>query len=310
METMNDSPNLLPMAGAPQGPPPVFHHIVIVGLGLIGGSIALAARKAWPGALVIGVDRHEVLEQAMVRHAIDVASPDLMIASEADLVVLATPVSQILDTLPRLDAFVGTSALVTDVGSTKRAILEAAAALPARLPFIGGHPLAGAARSGIETARPDLFVGRPWLLLPAEPGQEALASKLAEFVAGLGAEPTPVPSAEAHDRLVAIMSHLPQLTASVLMTVIGDAIGDEGLALTGRGLRDATRLAASPASVWRDVCSTNADEIGSALDAVIASLQEVRGGLRDGAAVDNLFDRANRWRDRLEAVAGAKPDRP
>jgi prephenate dehydrogenase len=293
------------MAEAPGGPAPIFNRIAVIGLGLIGGSIALAARKAWPSALVIGVDRNDVLEQAMVRHAIDVASPDVMIASEADLVVLATPVGRILELLPELPHVVATDALITDVGSTKRAIVDAARALPPRLPFVGGHPLAGAARNGFELARPDLFVDRPWLLVPPDGGEDGPANRLSAFVEGLGGRPVMVESAAAHDRLVALLSHLPQLTASVLMAVVGEGVGEEGLALAGRGLVDTTRLASSPASVWRDVCRTNADEIGAALDQAIAGLQELRRGLADPPAIDRAFERANRWRAQLEAVAPA-----
>jgi prephenate dehydrogenase len=283
------------------GPSPIFGRIAIVGVGLIGGSVALAARKAWPSALVIGVDRSEVLEKAMVRHAVDVASPDLMIISEADLVVLATPVAGILELLPDLPRHVGTNAVITDVGSTKRKIVEAARVLPARLPFVGGHPLAGAARSGFDIARPDLFVDRPWIFT-APPGEsEPVVGRLSAFVRALGARPLTLPSAAAHDRLVAFLSHLPQLTASVLMSVIGESAGDEGLALAGQGLRDTTRLASSPASVWRDVCRTNADEVGAALDQVIAELLRIRQGLADGETIERAFERANRWRERLES---------
>jgi prephenate dehydrogenase len=288
---------------AGQGPAtePVFQRIAIVGLGLIGGSIALAARQAWPSALVIGIDRNDVLERAMVRHAIDVASSDLMIASEADLVVLATPVGQILELLPTLPGYVATNALITDVGSTKRDIVEAARALPPRLPFVGGHPLAGAARSGFDQSRPDLFTGRPWILTAPEGDRRVAVERLTEFVAALGARPVTLPSAAAHDRLIAFLSHVPQLTASVLMAVVGEGAGDEGLGLAGRGLLETTRLASSPASVWRDVCRTNADEIGEALDRVIAGLQDVRRGLGDAAAIDRAFETANHWRERLES---------
>jgi prephenate dehydrogenase len=283
------------------GGPPIFERIAVVGLGLIGGSIALAARKAWPAALVIGVDRNDVLEKAMVRHAIDVASPDLMIASEADLVVLATPIGQILELLPMLPHHLGTDAVITDVGSTKRAIVEAARALPPRLPFVGGHPLAGAAHGGFDFARPDLFANRPWLFTAAPAGQENAVGRVSAFVQALGARPVTLASEAEHDRLMARLSHLPQLAASVLMAVIGAAAGDAALALAGRGLQDTTRLASSPASVWRDVCSTNADEIAAALDQVIEGLQEVRRGLTDGETIDRVFDRANHWRERLDA---------
>ncbi len=207
---MPDSSRQLPMLqhaapATPEAPttPAPFERIAIVGLGLVGGSVALAARAAWPQSLVIGVDRNTVLEQAMVRHAIDVASDDLMIISEADLVLLSTPVREILRLLPRLKDHVAASAVVTDVGSTKRAVMEAARSLPARLPFVGGHPLAGGARGGFGAARADLFAGRPWLLVPGADGQVDTVERLMAFVEGVGARPLIVASAAEHDRTLA-----------------------------------------------------------------------------------------------------------
>jgi len=298
-----DDPRLLPMAAEVPGRPPVFERMAVVGLGLIGGSIALAARKAWPSALVIGVDRNEVLEKAMRCHAIDVASSDLMIVSEADLVVLAAPVLENVSLLEGVAERVAGAAVITDVGSVKRGIVAAAAALPSRLTFVGGHPLAGMARGGFDRARADLFAGRPWLLTPPGEGRgeawETAAARVSSFVEGLGGKPTMLPSAEAHDRLVAFLSHLPQLTASALTSVVGDAVG-EGLRLAGRGLADTTRLASSPADIWRDICAANADEIGPALDFLIDALQAVRNGLGSDRTVDDLFASANRWRATLE----------
>src|SRR3954466_9182731 len=121
--------------------PPVFDKIGIVGLGLIGGSIALAARQLWPTALVIGVDNKDVLETAMRLHAIDVAADDLIVLAEADLVILAAPVMQNLAVLDVIGENVRQPAVVTDTGSTKRAIVERARALPPRFTFVGGHPL-------------------------------------------------------------------------------------------------------------------------------------------------------------------------
>jgi prephenate dehydrogenase len=287
---------------APPAPnaPPIFERIAIVGLGLIGGSIALAARQRWPSALVIGVDRSEVLEQAIRLHAIDVAAEELMIVSEADVVILAAPVRENLRLLPALADWVHGEALVTDVGSTKRAMVEAARALPARLPFIGGHPLAGAPRGGIEFARPDLFEGRPWLFTPAGDGTGAALERLMSFVGALGAEARVLPSPAAHDRLVACLSQLPQLTASGLMKVVGEEVGEEGLALAGRGLVDTTRLASTPVSAWPDVCATNADEIRAALDRLIAVLEELRDGLESGEAIEEVFESAARWRSLLK----------
>src|SRR5689334_16364826 len=134
-------------AGTPRRPasPPIFDKIGIVGLGLIGGSIALAARELWPTSLVIAVDNRDVLETAMRLHAIDVAADDLIVLAEADLVVLAAPVKQNVNLLAELDENVRVPAVVTDTGSTKRVMAEAARGLPPRFTFVGGHPLAGAA---------------------------------------------------------------------------------------------------------------------------------------------------------------------
>jgi prephenate dehydrogenase len=277
---------------------PVFEKIGVVGLGLIGGSIALAARELWPTALVIGVDNKDVLETAMRLHAIDVAADDLIVLAEADVVILAAPVRQNLAILEELDENVRTPAVITDVGSTKRAIVDAARALPPRFTFVGGHPLGGAAASGLEHARPDLFKGRPWLFTPTSDAAGAAVEKLLTFAQAFGAEPQLI-GVEAHDRVLAFLSHLPQLTASALMYAVGEAVGDEGLALAGRGLVDTTRLASSSAEIWQDIAMTNADEIGQALDTLIALLEDLRGDLSDGARLAEVFRNAARWREHL-----------
>src|SRR5262245_15698209 len=146
--------------------PPIFEKVGIVGLGLIGGSIALKARELWPTSLVIAVDNKDVLETAMRLHAIDVAADDLIVLAEADLVVLAAPVKQNIALLEELDEHVRVPAVVTDTGSTKRDVVAAARSLPPRFTFIGGHPLGGAAKGGLEPARLDLFGGGPWLVAP------------------------------------------------------------------------------------------------------------------------------------------------
>jgi prephenate dehydrogenase len=284
--------------GRDQGQPPIFQRVGIVGLGLIGGSIALAARQTWPAALVIGVDHKDVLERAMVLHAIDVAANDPVVLADADLVILAAPIQQNLEILQALPENVVGAAVVTDTGSTKRAIVEAAASLPERFTFIGGHPLGGAARGGIEHARADMFTGRPWLFTPAAGHDATALEKLQAFATGLGASPR-VLSPEDHDRLLAFISHLPQLTVSALMHVVGQAAGPDGLSLSGRGLQDTTRLASSPAGIWKEVSATNADEIGSALDALIAVLHQLRTNLKTGKSIDEVFESANLWRETL-----------
>jgi prephenate dehydrogenase len=280
------------------GQTPIFQKIGIVGLGLIGGSIALASRQIWPSSLVIAVDHKDVLETAMRLHAIDVAADDLVVLAEADVVILAAPVRQNLALLSALDENVRQPAVVTDTGSTKRAIVEAARALPPRFTFVGGHPLGGAAASGLENARPDLFKGRPWLLTPTGDAASDALDKLMAFTRALGAEPRTM-SVAVHDRMLAFLSHLPQLTASALMQVVGDAVGDEGLGLAGRGLVDTTRLASSPPDIWKDIAATNADELAEALDTLIAVLQDLRADLQEGDRLGEVFERANLWRRSL-----------
>ena len=287
--------------GRNPGQPPIFQRVGIVGLGLIGGSIALAARQTWPAGLVIGVDRKDVLERAMILHAIDVAADDPIVLAEADLVILAAPIQQNLELLRELEDNVSGAAVVTDTGSSKRQMVEAAKSLPDRLTFFGGHPLGGAARGGIEHARPDLFAGRPWLFTPSPGHDVQTLDKLMSFVSGLGAIPRSV-SPEEHDRLLAFISHLPQLTVSALMHVVGQAAGSEGLSLSGRGLQDTTRLASSPADIWKEVSATNADELGAALDALIAVLGELRAGLETGQSIEAVFASANSWREVLAAT--------
>jgi len=285
----------------PAGQPPIFEKIGIVGLGLIGGSIALKARELWPTSLVIAVDNKDVLETAMRLHAIDVAADDLIVLAQADIVVLAAPVKQNIARLAELDEYVRQPAVVTDTGSTKRDIVSAAASLPPRFTFVGGHPLAGAARGGLDHARPDLFAGRPWLLTPENPRDQRgdALDKVTAFVTALGAEPR-ILTPPAHDRLVAFLSHLPQLAASALMQVVGSAVGQDGLSLAGRGLADTTRLATSPPDIWRDIAATNADEIGPALDAFIGILRDLRADLQDGDRLEDVFDEAARWRAALK----------
>jgi prephenate dehydrogenase len=291
---MSDERRLPMISKAGSGAPPIFERIAILGLGLIGGSIALAARQTWPKSLVIGVDSKDVLEHAMVRHAIDVAADELYVISEADLVILAAPVRENLQLLAQIDEHLGQAAVITDVGSTKRAIVDAARALPPRLTFVGGHPMGGAARGGFEAARPDLFKGRPWIFTPHTDTAGDALEKLFAFASALGALPKTMGASE-HDRVLAFISHLPQLTASALMAAIGREAGD-ALSLAGRGLVDTTRLAASPAGIWQDIAATNRDQIRRALDALIARLTELRDDLDEGEAIARIFEEAARHR--------------
>ncbi len=261
---------------------PPFRSLAIIGNGLIGASIGQAARRAWPEATVLALD----------------AGDDLTRIGDAGLIVLAAPVRANIALLEPVQRHAAASAVVTDTGSTKRAICDAAAARPG-LDFIGGHPMAGAARGGAGNARADLFDGRPWILSPRPGNPAGAVARLEAFVSGLGAVPH-VMTPELHDRFVGVVSHLPQLTASALMHVVGKLAGDAGLEIAGNGLLDTTRLASSPPGIWKDVAATNADVIGDALDHLIQALTEMRETLESGEGVEAIFTSASRWRTAIE----------
>jgi len=288
--------------------PGPFARIAITGFGLIGGSIGLAIKRRWPSSLVIAIDQKHVLEAAMRVHAADVGGDTLVMAGDADLVILAAPVLQNIALLDQLPEYLPTGAVVTDVGSTKRLIVAAADA-NASLTFIGGHPMSGAASGGFAAARPDMFDGRPWILTPRPSSGQAPAvvpaalEKLEAFITGVGAVPR-IMTADLHDRLVGAVSHLPQITASALMHVVGTLAGDAGLELAGPGLLDTTRLASSPPEIWRDIAASNEDVLRDALDALIKTMTELRASLGDGEKIESVFTSASRWREALVRARG------
>ena len=251
-----------------------MNTVAVVGVGLIGGSFALAIRKAGFQGRIIGVSSQPTIEKALARGVIDDAMPLAEAAAAADLIYLSQPISGILATLDALD----TSALVTDAGSTKAVICERARRLKR---FVGGHPMAGKESRGVEEADTDLFRGRPYVLTAREP-------ELERWIERIGARLVILEPVE-HDRLVALVSHLPQL----LSTALASAIGSEPAAarVAGPAAADLTRLAFSPYDIWRDIFATNAEPIDAALSAFIARLEQLRIELRT-SELEALFSRA------------------
>jgi prephenate dehydrogenase len=255
--------------------------VAVLGVGLIGGSIGLAARERL-AAEVIGFDPDPgVLERAMEAGVIDRAADSIGAACEgAEAVFCAAPVGA-LQELARssLDAC-GPDAVVSDVGSTKREIV---AALGDDERFIGGHPLAGAETAGVENARADLFDGARWYLTPTERSSGLLYDRLQRLVSALGARPQAI-DADAHDRLMATVSHLPHVVANVL---VGQAAAElsrdsERMPEVGPSFRDTTRVAGSNPAIWKDIFASNRESIAEAIDGVVERLRAAAELIRDG----------------------------
>jgi prephenate dehydrogenase len=283
-------------------------RIAVVGVGLIGGSIALAARERL-GAHVTGFDPGPgVAESALARRALDASAASVAeAAAGADAVFVAAPVAKLPEAVRDAVAAAPAEAVVTDVGSTKRAVC-AAVGDPR---FIGGHPLAGAETAGVEHARSDLFDGATWYLTPSPRTEGVRYERLHRLLTDLGARPQAL-DPETHDRLMAAVSHLPHVLANVLVAQAARALDAEGerLPATGPSFRDATRVAGAPTAIWRDIYLSNADALGTLLDDTIARLQTVRDALAggDGDAITVWNEGAGTDRRRLlEAhLAGAE----
>lgn len=283
-----------------------FRHITIVGLGLIGGSWALALKKRGFRGKLVGCDRPDVLRQALAAGAFDTSEEDLAPAvRHAEVVILATPVGAILDLLPALKGLAAPHAIITDTGSTKHVICARARQVFSQSPlFLGGHPLAGKERSGFENATADLFEGARYVLTPLTPDDLA-DQRVKDFsflLESIGARVF-VTDPSAHDRAIALLSHLPQLVSTALAGVVAEQSSTEflPLELAASGFRDMTRLAESPYQLWRDICMTNVENVQAALDSLIEKLETMRVHLSD-RALELEFEQASKLREKLREV--------
>lgn len=297
----------LPSTPSPTDSPPAalssFQDVAIVGLGLIGGSLALALRRAGFRGRITCVSSPQTLQEAAARGILDAGAPyeDLVKAvSSCDLVVLASPISAILRHIEELGAHGGAlreGCVLTDVGSTKRVIVEAARRhLPTSVSFIGGHPLAGAERRGLGAADPFLFQNAFYVLTPGPEVQPGRVAALGGLLGLTGARVLLL-SAGDHDRVAATISHLPQLLAVSLVRFLDDLgpLRDQGVRLAAGGFRDMTRIASSPYSVWKDIIDTNRDVVGELLERFLASTGQSLGPL-DPEALATSFESAAQTR--------------
>ena len=278
--------------------------VAILGVGLIGGSIGMAARRRGD-AEVHGYDSDpRVLEAALSLGAIDARAPDAPAAAAgADVVFVAGPVGSLQELVGVALSSAPANCVVSDVGSTKRVLAGAGADER----FIGGHPLAGAETAGVEHAREDLFEGATWYLTPAR-GSTAgvLYERLHRLLTSFGARPTAI-DPETHDQLMACVSHLPHVLANLLVAQASGLLSAEGsprLPAVGPSFRDATRVAGANSAIWTDIYISNADALVAGIDELATRLSEVRTALSDGdaAAVTAWNERA---RSDREALLGA-----
>jgi len=284
--------------------------IAVLGVGLIGGSIGRAAKGRLEGTEVVGWGRtRATLGRALELGAIDRAADSLAQACEgAEAVFCAAPVAALPGQVEAALAASGPETVVTDAGSTKR---ELVAQFGDDERFIGGHPLAGAETAGVDNARADLFEGARWYLTPTERSSGVLYDRLQRIVAGLGARPQAI-DAEAHDRLMATVSHLPHVLANVL---VGQAAAEltrdsERLPEVGPSFRDTTRVAGSNPAIWGDIFASNREAVAEAIDAIGERLREaaelIRDADRDAVAAWHAAA-ADARRDLLEAELAGGP---
>lgn len=291
---------------APEAPatpperPRAVERLAVVGTGLIGTSVALAAGRTGSHCLGFDADRG-VLDRAAGRGAVEQAPSLEAAVADAELVVVAVPVGAAPAVVQEALAAVGSNTVVTDVASTKRPL--ASVADPR---FVPGHPVAGGATGGPARAAADLFDAATWFLTPTEDSAPESIALVERFVASLGARAVRTDAA-AHDRLLALTSHLPHALANLLMLRVAAAASDDDapLAFAGASLREMTRLAGANAAVWSDIFLGNADEIATALEGLRGSLDELEHALRGGdrERIEETIAAAASARERLESFA-------
>ena len=275
-------------------------RISVIGVGLIGGSIGLAAKDALEDAEVIGFGRSaERLDRARELGAIDRGSTSLEEAvAGADACFACGPVGVLPGLVEAALAAAPEDCVVTDVGSTKRSLVESVTDER----FVGGHPIAGAETAGVEHARADLFQGATWYLTPGERSSGLLYERLHRLIVALGAHPVAI-DARTHDRLLATVSHLPHVLANVLVAQAAQKLGEEGEALprVGPSFRDATRVAGANTEMWTDIYVANAQAIADEVEETVRRLEDVAASLRgaDSGALATWNDGAREDRRRL-----------
>jgi prephenate dehydrogenase len=280
----------------------MLRKLSILGPGLLGGSIGLAAKQRKVAKRVaIWARRPEAADQAYQIGAADEATHDLAkVVTDAELVVLATPIGAMRALAEQMCPLLADGCIVTDVGSVKYPIVTALSdALHSKARFVGSHPMAGSEQSGIEAARRDLFDNAVCIVTPREDTDKAALQVVYDFWKAIGCSVKTLKPQE-HDEIVARTSHLPHVVAAAVVNVVCND-GSQSLNFVGPGFKDFTRIASGPFEMWTEICLENREEIGRALDALMEELGKMRAAVENGDAVElrTMLKRAKHFRDEL-----------
>jgi len=284
----------------------LFRQITVIGLGLLGGSLAQACRKRGLADKVVGFGRNQAkLEKAQALQIIDSYETDLKAAvAKADLVVLCPPVSAMTPLVREMVSFLQPGSLVTDVGSVKKPLVgEIQALMPDSVYFVGSHPIAGGEKSGFEASTPDLFQNEKCIVTPTPKTNPPALAKIKELWAQMGMQVITM-DVEEHDHIFGAVSHLPHVIAYVLMNTIGGISTknhDEIASFSGKGLKDTTRIASSDPAMWRDICLSNKKQVLNLIDKFQGTLQQVRNLIEneDSQLLEQTFETAKKYRMNL-----------
>ena len=288
------------------------HRLAVIGVGLMGGSLALAAQRGAGVIQIVGYDSDPTALAESLRMGVitEIAGSPAEAAAGADLAVVCTPVRSIPELVEQCVDASPRPRLVTDIGSTKSAIISSLSPL-ARSLFVGGHPICGAATAGVRYSRPDLFDGATYFLCTTGAALPELYALLQEFVSDLGARPVHI-GAVPHDRIMAVISHLPHVLANVLMQQVGEyrVSGKRALHWVGPSFKDLTRVAGANPPMWRDIFMENREALADSLRAVAAELQGLSESLDRGdeARVAKSIDVAAAYHEELLEYEDLVPD--
>ena len=281
---------------------PIFNKVTILGVGLIGASFALAMKKRGLCSHITGCGRRENnLKKAMEMKIIDSFEIDASKAcADSDLVLFAIPVGCFTETAKRINGSFKKGAIVTDVGSVKgKLVRDMEALMPEGVSFVGGHPIAGSDRTGIDLATADLFAGARCILTPTEKTDKAALKKITALWESLGAAVSAM-DADEHDRIYAAVSHLPHIIAYAIVNTVAD-INSSYLGYAGNGFKDTTRIAASSSELWRDISMMNRENILKFIELFKKNLDSLSGYLKksDSEAIEKEFKKAKALRENV-----------